>query len=177
MIGLGHTLTVDVRRAEPSDADEVARVHVRSWQVAYRGLLADDYLDGLRPEDRAARYQFGRRDQHAPLTLIATDAGTITGFATIGPATDVDVDGAGELLALYVDPPLWGSGIGRTLVSAARHRLVETGHAAAVLWVLVGNERARRFYEVDGWMPDGARRDYQVWRTIANEVRYRPLLP
>ena len=30
-------------------------VHVRSWQVAYRGLFPDDYLDGLRAEDRLAQ--------------------------------------------------------------------------------------------------------------------------
>ena len=30
----------------------VARVHVRSWQVGYRGLLPDAYLDGLRAEER-----------------------------------------------------------------------------------------------------------------------------
>lgn len=36
----------------------VARVHVRSWQVAYRGLIPDGYLDRLCPEDRAVRYDF-----------------------------------------------------------------------------------------------------------------------
>jgi hypothetical protein len=35
-----------MREAQPQDAAEVARVHVRSWQVAYRGLFPDDYLDG-----------------------------------------------------------------------------------------------------------------------------------
>ena len=168
---------MEVRRAEPNDADEVARVHVRSWQVAYRGLMADDYLDSLRPQDRAARYQFGHGDENAPLTLVATSNGMISGFTTVGATNDADMKGAGELLALYVDPPLWGSGIGRLLIVAARDRLVEIGHAAAVLWVLVGNERARRFYELDGWMPDGARRDYQVWGTLVDEVRYRRSLP
>jgi hypothetical protein len=42
-----------LRPAEPSDASAVARVHVRSWQAGYRNLLPDQYLDGLRPEDRA----------------------------------------------------------------------------------------------------------------------------
>ena len=37
-----------LRPAEPDDAMEVARVHVRSWQAGYRGLLPDAYLDGLR---------------------------------------------------------------------------------------------------------------------------------
>jgi hypothetical protein len=50
---------ISVREAKPQDAADVAGVHVRSWQVAYRGLFPDDYLDGLRAEDRMARYTFG----------------------------------------------------------------------------------------------------------------------
>ena len=34
-----------LRPAEPADAMDVARVHVRAWQVAYRNLLPDEYLD------------------------------------------------------------------------------------------------------------------------------------
>jgi len=47
-----------LRPAEPRDALEVARVHIRTWQVAYRGLVPDEYLDSLNIEDRAARYDF-----------------------------------------------------------------------------------------------------------------------
>jgi hypothetical protein len=35
-----------LRRAEPGDAMDVARVHVRSWQAGYRGLLPDAILTG-----------------------------------------------------------------------------------------------------------------------------------
>jgi hypothetical protein len=35
-----------LRPAEPADAMAVARVHVRAWQIAYRTLLPDEYLDG-----------------------------------------------------------------------------------------------------------------------------------
>ena len=49
---------MEIRPAEPEDALAVARVHVRTWQAAYRSLLPDHYLDQLRAEDRAARYQF-----------------------------------------------------------------------------------------------------------------------
>jgi hypothetical protein len=44
-----------LRPAEPADAMAVARVHVRSWQAAYSTLLPAEYLDQLRPEDRAQR--------------------------------------------------------------------------------------------------------------------------
>ena len=49
---------VQFRLAVPGDEQAVAVVHVRSWQVAYRGLMPDEYLDGLRPQDRADRYTF-----------------------------------------------------------------------------------------------------------------------
>jgi hypothetical protein len=49
----------EIRRAGPGDELAVAGVHVRAWLAAYRGLIDDDYLDNLRPEDRATIYAFG----------------------------------------------------------------------------------------------------------------------
>jgi GNAT superfamily N-acetyltransferase len=112
-----------LRPAEPNDAIAVARVHVRSWQAAYRTLMPDDYLDQLRPEDRAQRYAFDSPDPLQPWTIVAAEAGMIHGFATTAPACDPDLLGQGELCALYVDPDQWGRGLGVALVSAARTRL------------------------------------------------------
>ena len=98
---------------------DVARVHVRSWQVGYRGILPDAYLDGMRPEERAARYTFGDPDPGKPDTIVAVDDGAIRGFVTTGPARD-ETGGAGHLMALYVDPDAWGRGIGRILIARGR---------------------------------------------------------
>ena len=165
-----------IRDAQPSDADEVAGVHVRSWQDGYRGLLPDVYLDGLRPEDRARRYTFGTSDPNAAMTLVADDHGVICGFATTSPARDPDRPASGELCALYVEPSSWGAGIGRALIAAARTRLADQHFADAVLWVLRGNERAARFYRADGWLADGSEREAEVWGVAVHEQRYlRPL--
>jgi GNAT superfamily N-acetyltransferase len=109
-----------LRPAEPDDAIAVARVHVRSWQTAYRTLLPDDYLDQLRPEDRAQKYDFASLDPRKPRTIVATEEGLIHGFATTAPSREADLPDHGELCALYVDPDQWGRGIGMALVSAAR---------------------------------------------------------
>lgn len=61
-------MPVKVRAALPADAFAVAEVHVRSWQLGYRGLLPDAYLDALRPADRAARYTFDQAGAHDPAT-------------------------------------------------------------------------------------------------------------
>lgn len=154
----------------------VARVHVRSWQAGYRGLLLDAYLDGLRPEERAARYSFASENVRDPVTIVAVGDGGICGFATTSPARDLDVPDDGELCALYVDPEWWGRGVGRALLAAARLRLFEMGFRSAVLWLLAGNARADRFYRMDGWMPDGLSRSDIVWGIAVDEVRYRSAL-
>ena len=162
-----------IRLAAPDDAMAVARVHVRSWQVGYRGLLPDEYLDQLRPEDRAERYDFGTRDPLKPRTIVAADGAGIQGFATTMPSRDADLTDHGELCALYVDPEQWGRGIGAALIGAARAHLFEAGFRGALLWVLVGNDRATRFYESDRWIADGQSRTDSVWGATVNEVRYR----
>ncbi|MDQ2788519.1 MAG: GNAT family N-acetyltransferase [Pseudonocardiales bacterium] len=166
-----------VRDAQPRDAAEVAGVHVRSWQAAYRGLFPDDYLDGLQVEDRMARYTFGDTRPDRPATIVAVADATICGFATTGPCRDDDVADAGELYTIYVDPPVWGRGIGRSLITEARARLCRQGSVEAIVWVLAGNEQAQRFYRADGWRPDGHRRQEDVWGVLADEIRYRRTLP
>ena len=164
---------LSVRTATPQDAAGVADVHVRAWQTAYRGLLPDAYLDGLRAADRMVRYRFEITGPDQPSTIVAVDDGVICGFATIGPARDGAVPSAGLLHALYVEPALWRRGVGRLLMAEARARLRQQGFFEGVLWVLVGNDRAQRFYRADGWLPDGSRRDQQVWGITVDEIRYR----
>jgi GNAT superfamily N-acetyltransferase len=165
-----------VRAARPGDAAEVADVHVRSWQAAYRGLLPPEYLDGLRAEDRAARYRFDDADPAAPFTMVAETDGHIRGFATVGPASHDESSSVGELLALYVDPEAWGTGVGRLLVGEARAHLARRGFVEAILWVLSGNSRAQRFYRTDGWVLDGRARTDEVWGVEVDEISFwRPV--
>jgi len=166
-----------LRAAEPADALAVARVHVRAWQVAYRSLLPDEYLNSLKPEDRAPRYTFGGAAPREPMTTVAVDEhGTIRGFATTCAARDADVPGHGELAAIHVDPDWWGRGVGVALLASARAFLLDSGFRRAVLWVLVGNTRAERFYAKDGWTPDGTQRTDTVWGLQVNDQRFRRTL-
>src|ERR1700761_4849547 len=161
-----------LRPAHPDDALAVARVHVRSWQAAYRTLLPDDYLDQLRPEGRAQKYDFANVDPLKPHTIVAVEEGLIHGFATTAPSRERDLQDHGELCALYVDPEQWGQGIGVALVEAARTRLFHLGFRDSYLWILEGNVRAERFYRNDGWASDGMRRTDSMWGVTVNEVRY-----
>ena len=162
-----------IRLAKPDDALIVARIHVRSWQAAYQGLIPDDYLKGLRPEERARRYEFASENPLAAATLVAMENDTLVGFATVAPARDADAAGHGELCALYVDPDRLRRGVGSALLTAACERLVARGFRNLVLWVLAGNIPAQQFYEQKGWRKDGRARKATLWEVAVDEIRYR----
>jgi len=165
-----------VRRAEPQDAPAVARVHVASWRQAYRGLLPQEYLDSLSIEARTTTWAkaFSQSHDQASTTLVGELDGQIVGFACVGPSRDDDLDSAtGELWGLYLDPAHWGVGHGHTLHTEALDVARASGAAAATLWVLTTNQRARHFYERHGWSADDAEKT--VWRgdVRLDETRYR----
>ena len=99
----------------------------------------------------------------------AEEAGRVVGFASVGDSRDEP--GKGELFAIYVLPEAWGSGAGSALMTSALEALCS--YSSATLWVLEDNPRARRFYEREGWILDGGRRDEELLGMTVAEVRYR----
>jgi ribosomal protein S18 acetylase RimI-like enzyme len=166
---------VQLRRAKDGDAQGIARVHVVTWQRAYRELLPADYLAALSVERRQQNWA-------NELGVLAADRRpwvahideSVIGFVSAGPSRD---EGAalstGEVYALYVLPDCWDRGLGRNLLRHAERDLVQHGYADATLWVLEGSHRARRFYDSSGWRLDGALRVERIGDREVNEVRYR----
>lgn len=167
---------IHVRQAVAGDELAVAQAHVRSWQVGYKGLLPQDFLDAIRPEDRASRYGFQHMDPAGPFTQVAVDGDTICDHVTTGSCRDQDLQGGGEIWAIYVDPSRWNGGIGRLLIDAGCDHLSRQGHHVASLWVLSANVRARRFYELAGWQWDGSHRTDAIGDNTVDEVRYQRVL-
>jgi GNAT superfamily N-acetyltransferase len=165
-----------LRRATGADAMAVAAVHVRSWQVAYRGIVPDAVLDNLDVAVRAARYTFDGPGPADPAAWIAVEGDAVLGFVVLGPCRDADRQGLGEVNSLYVDPDRWRSGLGAALMRRAEHELAARGFAAATLWVFEANARARRFYEASGWRLDHGAKVAAIGGLEIPEVRYRKAL-
>lgn len=70
---------------------------------------------------------------------VAVDDGRVVAMMVVAP---------GELDQLYVAPDRLGEGIGRRLVDLAKER----SPAGLRLWTFQVNERARRFYERNGFV-------------------------
>jgi ribosomal protein S18 acetylase RimI-like enzyme len=176
-----------VRIATPDDAGDIVRINVHGWRRAYAGIVPDDVLAALDVGTRIERYRHRMRRPSQFESLIALDAGATVGYTSIGPYRIGQHEGVlsrrvGEVVAIYVDPPRWGTGAGRALMDAGLDRLAERGFGSVRLWVLAENARARRFYERAGFALDGARASYPVTRPDGSvvdlpELRYARHLP
>jgi GNAT superfamily N-acetyltransferase len=163
-----------IRVATDSDVEEIVAIHVAGFRQVNAPHLAADAAGRMTPERSAASW----RDLIvAPpargAVLVAENDHKVIGAAAAGPSRDpgAEADDA-EVYALYVDPMHWGEGAGATLDAAARGHLADRGFGDAILWVLEQNERARRFYEREGWSADGGRREHFG----ATALRYRVTL-
>jgi ribosomal protein S18 acetylase RimI-like enzyme len=167
-----------IRPATPKDAQRLAEIHVSAWQAAYRGQLDDEYLDGLKVDDRLEQHRRSLQEQRADWrTWLAEDGGWTVGFAVTGPSEDADAERTtAEVYAIYLEPDRVGTGLGRDLFAHAVTDLRERGFDAITLWVLETNERARRFYEAAGWKPDGTITSERVDCEMRPTVRYRTTL-
>lgn len=166
-----------IREAATGDEAGIARVHTRSWQVAYRGQLPDAMLDALDVDARAESWAHLLSDPAVAVLVDEDDHDGIVGFVAVGGSRDEDAPSdTGEVRAIYVDPPRWGRGTGSRLLSAGLERLAAAGSSRATLWVLASNHRTRGFYEDRGWSRDGHAKSDRRGDVTLVELRYaRPV--
>jgi len=168
---------VRIRPAETTDALALARVHVDSWRVAYRGLVPDTALDSLSYESSAGRFRDAIATQQEE-TYCADESGVILGFVTLGACRDADLNSviSGEIWGLYLSPEHWRKGIGTILCRHAENLLAARQHRQAVLWVFEANDQARRFYEEMGFELAGAAKPLLVGGAMLTAIRYKKSL-
>lgn len=162
-----------IRLAIPSDVDDIARLHVKAWQSAYRGHMPDAHLDALEPSKRVALWSTAIA-QPDTVVLVAVPQPAIVGFCSLMPSRDADSSPAvAEITAIYVDPALVRSGVGSSLIQTALESARRRGFAEVSLWVLTSNLSARAFYEARGFEPDGATKAERRPGFSIHDTRYR----
>jgi len=158
--------SMTVRPFVQGDLESIGRVHSRSRQAAYAGLVPAAALEQVTPEAQVEvwRERLGLR---ATTVLVADQDGVVVGFVSL-----LDTDDGTELNAIHVVPEVVGTGVGTALMAAAiGHARVEGKHVLH-LFVIEDNERARRFYERTGWRLVGSAGTHDVGGAQVGIVRY-----
>ncbi|MGC4175261.1 N-acetyltransferase family protein [Demequina sp.] len=160
-----------VRPATFADAAGLARVHVAAWRSAYVGVMPDAYLAEL-DEARFERGWVRALEEAVSTVLVGAVDDAVQGFATFGAARDEGPAASRQLYAFNLHPIAFGSGLAVALHQEVIAALRDAGHESAYLWVAELNPRARRFYEREGWEPDGASHMEEFGGAPLTETRY-----
>jgi len=154
-----------IEPATQADVPALARVFVRCWRDAYRGVVADEIVDALDAAGEERRWGALIAEHRV---IVARDDGVVIGMVRI--VADADDPTRGHVFSLYVDPHASGAGVGRALLGRACDELASGGFASATLWVFAANERARHFYEAAGWSETGRSRVEPEWQALELEL-------
>lgn len=168
------TADVSVRIAWADDADAVAAVQVRAWQVLYADVVPAEALPtDPAPVAAAWRASLAKPDDARHRVLVALERNRVTGFALTGPAADPDADpiADGEFSELTLDPTERGKGHGSRLLQAAVDTLAADRFTRAVTWVIATDDAHRTFLTEAGWAPDGAHRELDLDGTGTTTVK------
>jgi GNAT superfamily N-acetyltransferase len=158
-----------IRAARVDDALRIGEIHVAGWRTAYRDIIPESFLAGLSIEKRAAGWRSAiEKDPGSVLGF--EHAGALVAWAAVGRSRD-GIEGAGELFAIYVDPPLWRKGYGLQLMETAEATLWARKYRSCVLWVLERNLPARSFYGRLGYVEDGGRKAESIGGVELVEIR------
>ncbi|WP_018334091.1 GNAT family N-acetyltransferase [Actinomycetospora chiangmaiensis] len=160
---------IGIRRAVLADAAAVRDVRLRALAEspgAFASTLARE----------AALPDAGWRER------VTTGAWFLAGTAEgiVGVAVgidDPDEPDARHLVGMWVEPAHRGDGTAWRLVDAVVGWAREDGARALALWVVDGNDRARRFYDRLGFRPTGERGPLPSDPTVRESRLRRSLTP
>ena len=137
-----------IRLASKRDANAIAILHANSWNLAYRGIFSNEYLDGPVEKERLTtwkkRFLVPSKQQ---LVWVAEDddkilMGFICLFLNSDPVWGTLIDN------LHIRGDLKRKGMGTSLMEwAAKWLLINESDTKIYLWVLEKNNRARVFYD------------------------------
>jgi len=139
------------RSARLDDAEELALVHTQSWKETYSGQFPEQAWSDEARLRREAMWNQLLLDADVT-TVVAEIDSRIVGLAHAQHNRDDPTLPSEELRMIYVLAKAHGTGVGQALIDAA------LGGAAASVWVLDQNPRARAFYAKNRFMPDGTER-------------------
>lgn len=128
---------MEVRSADESEVDRLATIWFEAWQDAHAHILPAELvrvrtLRSFRDRIRAALFD----------VRVVEASGQPVGLCIVK---------GDELYQLFVSAHARGTGAAAALLADAEARIGDNGAETAWLACAIGNDRAARFYEKNGW--------------------------
>lgn len=165
---------IDIGLAEPSQASDLAHLHVEVWRQTYAALAPRTAYEALDVARRLSDWEKALAC-YDPCTgaLVALQKGSPLGVVSFAPSVHPTMAGAVEITHLYVRDVALGAGLGRRLLQGAFTHLRRQGASRIALAVVEQNRSARAFYRRMGGTEGERFTDPgPLWRSENRVVRW-----
>lgn len=163
--------------AGPEHIEQIADLHLRTWQEAYKGMVSQDYIDALTMEGICAKWSdYIKQPEHGVFLCVEVNPETgemVRVEGSVGFKPYQRVENCIYVYSLYVEKDLRGQGIGTHLVNAIAARGKKEGYPRMGVCVMCANEGARRLYARmgaehcmfidDGFAGDPVKSEVMLW--------------
>ena len=156
---------ITIRLAVPADAPDMAEVHMRSWEIAYKDIIPSDFIRE-KNASRPSLYSRVITDENANSYVIQYMGKTV-GIMHIASPQDDDIGEDGyELHYIYLHPDFFRRGIGTQALIFAFNKALNLKKTFIVVWVFAENTNSILFYEKCGFAADGKTKNLSYGKTM-----------
>ncbi len=134
-----------IRKNALIDQEQMARIKVDGWKMAYDSIVDATYLNSLNYEEQTKRY-LDSFDEYKDLVFVAVRENEVLGYSCFNPTPNFE-SFESELVSLYIKPCEIGKGIGTSLFLETCKQLVSLGKTNMIVWCFTDNQNAIKFYE------------------------------
>jgi len=151
-------MNVKIRKAVVTDVTAIVTINIKTWKIAYKGIVPQAHLDSLSVNDKLPRWtktinNLKENRKEIFVAEISNKNGKeLVGFSLGGPSHFEDFKIDGDLHAIYVLPKYWKQGIGTLLFNSVIKFFLSMKFKSMVIWALKENS-AGDFYKKLGGIP------------------------
>lgn len=165
-------MSFKVRKAVVSDAVEMAYTKMNAFRESYAEVFPSEYIQkSTEFEEMYFAYQKAIIQNRDEMYVVIYN-NVMVGMFTVSDCKDEDYKGiASEISDMYFLPAYWNKGYGKRTYRYIRKAVKGAKHEYAVAWVPKTNTRAKYYFEVCGFTPDGKTRTVDADGFSYEEIR------
>ena len=141
---------IKIRQAKLEDLQSIAEIKVIGWKSAYRGIVADEYLNSISVSDQIYKLKNSYSIENI---FVAENDNEILGYCRFydyDKFINCDEEIDCEIREIYVRPDFKRKGIGSELFLHTKQYFKQNEKKKLCLSCLRDNYNARKFYEKMG---------------------------
>ena len=158
-----------IRKASMDDVNDIARIHVNSWQEAYKGLMPQRFIESY-TFDKRHKLWTNIIERELAAVFVAVSHDECLGFLCVGQLKSMEDTQTYELSSIYINSSYIGVGIGQSLYKECEKYLLVRGAEQVTVWALDSNKRALNFYAKLGFRLTGHTSKEQAEEVVLNDV-------